>query len=146
LWITYENDLITRIYDSSSTGIRDFINFDYDANNNLLQFELRLDNGPIIGRVLLTYSNNSIPAELDTRFFTSGVRYIYIGGLDVISKVGLNFGKTNTNTLVKREEYNIISNELIETYNFGYTYDNDNRIIKRNMRWSRDTLFYQFKY
>lgn len=146
LWISYENDLITRIYDSSSLLIRDFVNFVYDNNNNLLQFELKLNNGPVVGRAILSYDNKPISPELDTRFFSAGVRFIYIGGLDLISKVGLNFGKTNTNRLIKREEYNLTENELIETYDFGYIYDSQNRIVKRNMRWSSDTLFYQFKY
>jgi hypothetical protein len=36
--------------------------------------------------------------------------------------------------------------DVSEQYNYGYTLNNNLEITKRNIRFSTDTLFYQFKY
>ncbi|MDB5228271.1 MAG: hypothetical protein JWN78_2464 [Bacteroidota bacterium] len=146
LYITYTDDKITRIRDSSGVGINDFVNFIYDASNNLLQYELMINGNPPIGRATLEYSTDKIPSELDTRFFSKDINFIYIGGLNLVTKLGLNLGIDNENTLIKRTETALATSQVVEVYNFRYFYNTSHEIIKRNMSWSTDTLFYQFKY
>ncbi|MBK8350775.1 MAG: hypothetical protein IPL21_03510 [Saprospirales bacterium] len=88
--------------------------------------------------------------EFDIKLYSSEVRFIYIAGLNIINKVGLNFGTGNSNVLLKRIETALPSNALFNEYTFDYEFDrnNTNEIIKRsisNIR-SSDTLFYQYKY
>lgn len=142
----YLNDRIQSFYDSSALGILRYTNFVYDANNNLLQYEVAVNNDPAFGRAVLEYSSNPISDELDTRFFNKDIKFIYIGGLNLVSKLGLNFGLSSSNTLIKRTEMILPDETITEIYEFGYIYNNNQEIIKRNMRWTTDTLFYQFKY
>lgn len=146
LYLSYNGNQLTRIRDSSTAIILDFINFTYDTNNNLLSYELSVDNGPVIGRAILEYSDREISEELDTRFFSKDIKFIYLGGLNLVSKIGLNFGTNNKNTLIKRTEINLIENKINAYYEFTYTYNNNGEIIKRAMLWDTDTLFYQFRY
>ncbi len=146
LYLSYNGNQLTRIRDSSAAIILDFINFTYDTNNNLLSYELSVDNGPVIGRAILEYSDRKIPEELDTRFFSKDIKFIYLGGLNLVYKIGLNFGTNNKNTLIKRTEINVIENKINAYYEFTYTYNNNGEIIKRAMLWDTDTLFYQFRY
>ena len=147
LRFTYTNDLLTSFRDSSGVAILDYINFEYDGNNNLLKYELSINGSPPVGRAELTYGSDTIIPDLDTRFFNKGVNFIYLGGLNVIRKCGLNYGIDNRNVLLKRVETNLMTNTTIDTYDFGYIYDDQNRIVKRNIRRSgEDTLFYRYKY
>ena len=146
LYLSYNGNQLTRIRDSSEINILDLINFTYDTNNNLLSYELSVDNGPVIGRAILEYSDREISEELDTRFFSKDIKFIYLGGLNLVSKIGLNFGTNNKNTLIKRTEINVIENKINAYYEFTYTYNNNGEIIKRAMLWDTDTLFYQFRY
>lgn len=146
LYLSYNGNQLTRIRDSSEINILDLINFTYDTNNNLLSYELSANNGPVIGRAILEYSDREISEELDTRFFSKDIKFIYLGGLNLVSKIGLNFGTNNKNTLIKRTEINVIENKINAYYEFTYTYNNNGEIIKRAMLWDTDTLFYQFRY
>lgn len=146
LYLSYNGNQLTRIRDSSEINILDLINFTYDTNNNLLSYELSVDNGPVIGRAILEYSDREISEELDTRFFSKDIKFIYLGGLNLVYKIGLNFGTNNKNTLIKRTEINVIENKINAYYEFTYTYNNNGEIIKRAMLWDTDTLFYQFRY
>ncbi|HPW87335.1 MAG TPA: hypothetical protein PLU78_09060, partial [Chitinophagales bacterium] len=92
------------------------------------------------------YSDREISEELDTRFFSKDIKFIYLGGLNLVYKIGLNFGTNNKNTLIKRTEINVIENKINAYYEFTYTYNNNGEIIKRAMLWDTDTLFYQFRY
>jgi hypothetical protein len=146
LYFNYANDKITGFNDSSGLGVLRYVNFVYDGNNNLLQYEVAINNDPPLGRALLEYSSNPVTEELDTRFFNKDIKFIYIGGLNLVTKLGLNFGLSNGNTLTKRTEVTLPAETVVETYVFGYIYNSNQEIVKRNMRWSTDTLFYQFKY
>jgi hypothetical protein len=146
LYIEYTDNKISRFSDSSFLGVLHYINFVYDASNNLLQYELAINNDPPIGRAELQYSTDPITHELDTRFFSKDIKFIYIGGLNLVTKLGLNFGISNSNTLTTRVERELAGGTVTEVYRFGYIYNANHEIIKRNMRWSTDTLFYQFKY
>ncbi|MFN8296254.1 MAG: hypothetical protein U0T69_08665 [Chitinophagales bacterium] len=149
LQITYAGDKITHIKDSTAIRILDFQNFVYDGNN-LRQYELSINGGTPIGKAELEYSAKTIVDELDTRFFSKDIKFIYIGGLNLITKVGLNFGINNSNELRKRTETNLILNQIVDTYFFKYEYNANNlsEIIKRSISRtsSPDTLYYQFRY
>lgn len=146
LYFLYLDDRIQSFYDSSALGILRYTNFVYDASNNLLQYEVAVNNDPAFGRAVLEYSSNPVTDELDTRFFNKDIKFIYIGGLNLVSKLGLNFGLSSSNTLTKRTEKILPDETVTEIYEFGYIYNDNREIIKRNMRWTTDTLFYQFKY
>jgi hypothetical protein len=143
---SYTDDRITDILDSSSTGYLHYINFVYDINNNLTSYDLlNLSGNPTI-RAVLEYNSDPITDELDTRLFQKYANYIYIGGLNLVSKLGLNMGISNTNTLIHRTELRLIVGDTGDVYKFGYIYNADREIIKRNFQYKDDTLFYQFKY
>ena len=149
LQITYVADKITHIKDSTALRVLDYQNFIYDGNN-LKQYELSINGGTPIGKAELEYSTKTIVDELDTRFFSKDIKFIYIGGLNLITKVGLNFGINNSNELRKRTETNLVLNQIVDTYFFKYEYNvnNSSEIIKRSISRtsSPDTLYYQFKY
>ncbi len=145
LLFTYSDDKITSITDSSDAGINHYLNFTYDANNNLTQYELAPSINPPTYRAVLEYNTDPITDELDTRFFNKSINYIYIGGLNLINKLGLNTGMSSTNTLIRRSEIKLATGDTTDVYRFGYIYSTD-EIIKRNFQYKDDTLFYQFKY
>lgn len=123
----------------------EYLGFIYDENDNLLQYSLRFNN-QIVHRYLLQYNNDEIKKEFDSRFLSKYIKFIYIGGLDLIDKLGLNYGKSSQNKLVKRTDIDLSNDEVIDTYIFNYSYDNKARINKRNIQFSTDTLYYDFKY
>lgn len=143
LYFTYFDDKISNIIDNGNNV--ELINFRYDNNDNLLQYELKINNY-IIGKAVLEYSNEILPAEFDSKFLTKDVRYIYLGGLDLFAKLGLNTGKSTQNKLIRRTEIALPSNEIFETYNYGYTFNSKGDVVKRDVKFSTDTLYYQFKY
>lgn len=143
LYITYFNDRISGIKVLPSGN--EYLGFIYDDNDNLLQYDLKI-NGFIVGRALLEYDNGTISQEFDSRFLTKEIKFIYLGGLDLISKLGLNYGKSTQNKLIKRTEVNLLTGQVSETYQYGYLQNTQGDIIKRNVRFSNDTLYYQFKY
>ncbi|MBK6276160.1 MAG: hypothetical protein IPF58_16405 [Saprospirales bacterium] len=147
--ILYTNDKISFIGDTSNTYPFDSSkNFVYNGNN-LMQYEI-YRNGSILGKAVFEYGQKNVTPEFDIKLYSSEVRFIYIAGLNIINKVGLNFGTGNSNVLLKRIETALPSNALFNEYTFDYEFDrnNTNEIIKRsisNIR-SSDTLFYQYKY
>lgn len=149
LQITYVNDKITHIKDSNSVTILDYQNLQYDGNN-LTQYEVGANGAAPFARATLEYGTKTIVSELDTRFFSKDIKFIYIGGLNLINKLGLNFGISNSNELKKRTETNLVTGQIVDTYLFRYEYNANNsaEIIKRSISRtsSPDTLYYQFKY
>jgi hypothetical protein len=145
LEFSYNNNkisLIRNVFPGDTLNIQDFV---YDLNGNLTSYNF-VYRGDAILSVDLEYSNDLITDELDTRFFNKDIRFIYIGGLNLVTKLGLNFGLNNKNTLLKRTEYLEPSGDVKDVYDFGYIYNDNNEIIKRNIRYNTDTLFYQFEY
>lgn len=143
LYISYFNDRISSVR-SLPTGL-EYFGFIFDEQNNLLQYSARQDS-ILYWRIFLEYDNQTIEREFDSRFFTKEIKFIYIGGLDLIQKLGLNYGKATQNRLIRRTEIFMPLGRVHEIYNYGYTADAKGRIIKRNVLFSTDTLFYQFKY
>ena len=143
LYVSYFDDRISNIKTLPSGD--EYISFIYDNNDNLLQYELK-SGGFVVGRFILEYDNDIVSNEFDSRFLTKDIKFFYLGGLDLISKMGLNYGKSTKNKLIKRTDIIVQTGQVYEHYDFGYIRNNNADIIKRNIRWSTDTLFYQFKY
>lgn len=143
LHISYFNDRISNIKVIPGTG--EYINFLYDENDNLLQYE-SMNDSAIFMKTILQYNNDLVHAEFDSRFLSKEIKFLYIGGLDLLGKLGLNAGLYSKNKLIKRTEIQIPSGQIYEMYDYGYTHDIESLITKRNVRWSTDTLFYRFKY
>ncbi len=143
LYISYFNDRISSIKILPIGA--EYVNFMYDANNNLLQYEL-IDNNELIIRANLEYTNDVVTSEFDSRFFTKEIKFMYIGGLDLFTKLGLNAGLSSHNKLIKRTDIKPTNGQVYETYHYGYTHNSQSLIMKRNVRFSTDTLYYQFKY
>ena len=143
LYISYFNDRISNI--KILPGDNEYVNFIYDDNDNLLQYELKI-NGFILGRAVLEYDNEAVPEEFDSKFLTKEIKFIYIGGLDLMSKLGLNLGKSSKNKLIRRSDISAQTGQVVELYHYGYIRNSTGDITKRNIRFSTDTLFYQFKY
>ena len=143
LYISYFNDRTSAVR-SLPPGL-EYLGFIYDENDNLLQYSAKLDSS-ILWRFFLDYDDQLIEKEFDSRFLTKEIKFIYIGGLDLINKMGLNYGKSTRNRLIKRTEVFTPIGKIHEIYNYGYTQDAKGRTIKRNILFSSDSLYYQFKY
>lgn len=143
LYISYFNDRISSIRTLPSGD--EYLSFIYDNNDNLLQYDLNIG-GFLVGRAILEYDNELIHNDFDSRFFTKDIKFIYLGGLDLITKLGLNYGKSTQNKLVKRTEINLLSSSVTETYRYNYTQNSKGDINRRNVQFSSDTLYYRFKY
>ncbi len=63
-----------------------------------------------------------------------------------MQKLGLNLGKSPKNKLIRRNDILSNGNVIFEHYDYGYTQNSNQDIVKRNIMWSTDTLYYQFKY
>lgn len=146
LYMTYKNNQMIRMIDSSATTKGyEFSNFVYDNNNNLLQYDISL--GSNYGQVKFRYSNRPITDELDIRFFSRGIKFIYIGGINLLSKCGLNYGLSNRHEIVQSETILLPVNQVVDQYTFSYRYNTIfNDIQERTMEWDTDTLHYEFEY
>lgn len=93
----------------------------------------------------MEYGTENLDTEFDLKFYSSGIKVIYTGGVNIIPLLGLNIGITNTNNLICRNEINLLNSDTVNTYKYGYLFEN-NKLTKRNIQNNTDTLFYQFKY
>lgn len=143
LYITYFNDRISNI--KILPGGDEYIGFIYDDADNLLQYSFKHGN-QILLRIFLEYDNSIVTNDFDSRFLSKEIKFIYIGGLNLTAKLGLNYGKTQQNKLIRRTEVLASSGQIYQIYEYGYTQNRKGDIIKRNIMFSTDTLYYQFKY
>lgn len=127
--INYANDKISNI-NISPLEIPIYKNFVYDGSNNLLQFITSDSIGNLV-KVSFTYSTKSIPKELDIKFASAGFQFLYAGGVNIISLMGLNTGISNTNRIFSRKETYLSTGQEIARYLFEYQEDVDNNIIGR---------------
>lgn len=143
LYVNYLNDRISSIRMHPSGN--EYINFNYDDNDNLTEYETKIGDS-IVMRSVLEYNSDLVSSEFDSRFLVRGIKFIYIGGLDLMQKLGLNLGKSPKNKLIRRNDILSNGNVIFEHYDYGYTQNSNQDIVKRNIMWSTDTLYYQFKY
>lgn len=124
--------------------------FIYDENNNLLAYKtIDRNNGNLVSRVALSYyPDYKIRNEFDSRFYREETRLYYLGGLNLIYMLGLNYGETTKNALKERIEYmpNLTGDTTTRTNQYTYTFNSENEIIYRKMTGSSDTLYYNFEY
>ncbi|HNF47744.1 MAG TPA: hypothetical protein PLF48_00080 [Chitinophagales bacterium] len=119
--------------------------FQYDINNNLIKYDIAQANHIPIGRIYMEYGTENLDTEFDLKFYSSGIKVIYTGGVNIIPLLGLNIGIPNMNNLLDRKEINLLNGDTVNSYKYGYFYNN-NKLTKRNIQNNTDTLFYQFKY
>lgn len=146
-YITYTNDKISLIK-SNLVSVTYLNNFVYDGNNNLTQYMITNTDSQAVIRVNLEYDNNkTIPEELDIKFVSAGIRFIYAGGVNVFSLAGLNYGLKNTHRIIKRTEYNLQTGQTTFSYNINYITNNNQEITHRNIVLN-DTIqiFYEYRY
>lgn len=147
LFFSYNSDKITNIRIAvlgSSTNITNFV---YDGNNNLLQYILP-DSTGALHKVAFTYDlNKPINSDLDIRFASAGVQFLYAGGVNVISLIGLNTGVGNTHRILNRLETKLVGGQTDNEYQYEYSVDNDGEITNRKITIN-DTIdvFYEYRY
>lgn len=143
--LDYLNDKISFIK-LNPLEIPIYKNFVYDGSNNLLQFVASDTLGNLV-KVNFTYAPQTIPEELDIKFASVGFQFLYAGGVNVISLMGLNTGICNTNRIFSRKETYLNTGQEIARYLFEYQEDAANNIIGRKGTIN-DTLEinYDYKY
>lgn len=146
-FFTYYNNRISNIQLKldSTTNIT---NFAYDANNNLLQYVITDTHGTPQTRVNFEYDlSNTISRDLDIRFASGGIRFLYAGGVNVFSLANINYGLGNTHRITKRIEYNLQTAQDGNKYLFDYSTNALNEITNRKITVN-DTIdvFYEYRY
>jgi hypothetical protein len=144
--ISYTDDRITDILDSSGTGYLHYVNFQYDVNDQLNSYELLNLSGIPTQRYILSYNSDPGTDILDIRLWHKRANYIYIGGLNLLSLLGLNTGVSSPHILIHRTELRLLVGDTGDVYKFGYIYNAERELVKRNFQYKDDTLFYRFKY
>lgn len=146
IYISYFNDRISSIKLVLNETI-ELSNFLYDSKNNLLQYTLKDENG-IVYLIQYTYdTDNFIPQQLDIKFGVVDLLHWYAGGVNVMNLIGLNLGLGNSNRLLERIEKLQATDELLRSYKFSYSLNNQDQIVGRNIILN-DTIsvFYQYYY
>ena len=147
LFVTYTDnkiDKIKSVLDSTFT----LTNFVYDANNNLIQYIIGDYRNQPNTRVVYQYDySRQIPQYMDIRFASAGIKYIYAGGINVISLMGMNYGLGNTHRILKRDESNLQTGRDGLRYLFEYGLNNNEEIVNRKITVS-DTIevFYEYRF
>jgi hypothetical protein len=144
---TYYNNRISNIQIVLDSTFN-FTNFAYDANNNLLQYVMTDAHGTPQTRVSFEYDlSNTISRDLDIRFASGGIRFLYAGGVNVFSLANINYGLGNTHRITKRIEYNLQTTQDGNKYLFDYSTNALNEITNRKITVN-DTIdvFYEYRY
>ncbi len=146
-FFTYSNNKISNLRISLDSTFY-YTNFMYDGNNNLTQFIITDKNSQPLTRVNIEYDlDKKIPQELDIKFASGGIRFLYAGGVNVLSLANLNYGLGNSNRIFKRIEYNLQTAQTGNKYLFDYTTNNNQEITNRKIIVN-DTIdvFYEYRY
>ena len=92
IFFSYTSSKITNIRITVLGTSTNITNFVYDGNNNLQQYILP-DSNNVLYKIAFTYDlNKPISSDLDIRFASAGIQFLYAGGVNVISLIGLNTG------------------------------------------------------
>lgn len=140
--LSYSNNKLSRL--QSSPDLKDiYKNFVYDGNNNLIQ--LISVNNDILTKVNFTYHTQTIPQDFDIKLASIGFQYLYAGGVNVLSLLGLNTGIANTNRIFTRTETDFNTGNKTIDYIFNYSENSNNEIIGRNITVN-DTIDVEYDY
>ncbi|MFN8296252.1 MAG: hypothetical protein U0T69_08655 [Chitinophagales bacterium] len=145
LFFTYNNNKITNVNVQPGNG--NIANLLYDSNDNLVQYTTTdVAGNPIKVRFNFDYTK-SIPNNLDLKFGSAGVRFMYAGGVNVISLMGLNLGAGNTNWVIQQTESLISTGQVTNTFQCDYSPNSNQEIINRTVTLN-DTIsvYYEYKY
>ena len=145
LFFTYNNNKITNVNVQPGNG--NIANLIYDSNDNLVQYTTTDSAGnPIKVRFDFDYTK-TIPNDLDLKFSGGGIRFLYAGGVNVLSLMGLNLGAGNTNWVMQRTESLLSTGQVINIFQCDYT-QNDNLEITNRTVTLNDTIsvYYEYKY
>lgn len=146
-FFTYNNNKISNIK-IELDSISHFANFIYDGKNNLTQYVITDNQSQSLTRVNYEYDlDNKITKELDIRFLSGGVRFLYAGGVNILSLMNLNYGLGNNNRIKSRQEFNLQTAQEGNKYLFDYTINNNQEITTRKIVVN-DTIdvFYEYRY
>lgn len=147
LFFSYTSDKITNIRISVLGTSTNITNFVYDGNNNLLQYILP-DSVGVLHKIAFTYDlSKPIPSDLDIRFASAGVQFLYAGGVNVISLLGLNTGVGNTHRILDRTETTVVGGQQDNKYIYEYSTNSLDEITNRKITVN-DTVdvFYEYRY
>jgi hypothetical protein len=146
-YFTYTNDKISNIK-VDLNDVTYLNNFVYDANNNLIQYTITNTDSTPVTRVILEYdANKKIPMDLDIKFVSTGIRFLYAGGVNVFSLANLNYGTANTNRIIRRTEYDLPTNAQAFDYIINYTTNTNNEITNRKIVVNDSIdVFYEYRY
>jgi hypothetical protein len=140
--LSYSNNKLSRL--QSSPDLKDiYKNFVYDGNNNLIQF-ISVNND-ILTKVNFTYHTQNIPQDFDIKLASFGFQYLYAGGVNILSLLGLNTGIANTNRIFTRTETDFNTGNKTIDYIFNYSENSNNEIIGRNITVN-DTIDVEYDY
>ncbi len=147
-YFTYFNNKISSIKITSLIDTFYYTNFVYDGNNNLSQFIITDNQSEPLIKVKIDYDlSKNITNDLDLKFSSNGIRFLYAGGVNVLSFANLNYGLASTNRIIKRAEYNLQTGESGNLYLFDYTTNNNQEITNRKIVVNDTTdIFYEYRY
>ncbi|MBP6661268.1 MAG: hypothetical protein KA174_11335 [Chitinophagales bacterium] len=147
IFFSYTSSKITNIRITVLGTSTNITNFVYDGNNNLQQYILP-DSNNVLYKIAFTYDlNKPISSDLDIRFASAGIQFLYAGGVNVISLIGLNTGVGNMNRITDRVETKVIGGEEGNVYQYEYSTNNIDEIVSRKITIN-DTVdvFYDYRY
>lgn len=153
LYFTYINDKLNILKAVNNNISYYMYGFLYDSNDNIYQYKYRIyvNNTPIASDSFLVkhiydYSKTS-QQRINLKHDMEVMKYMYIGGVNIIPLMGLNMGKGNNNLLLESRESVIQSNNTVNVIKFNYTMDGSNNIKEKNITLN-DTIsiHYNFSY
>jgi hypothetical protein len=120
-------------------------NFVYDNLNNLMQYELHTQ---IEDAVNIEFQYNNIPLPdqtFDIRFNSKEISFLYEGGVNILSLMGLKDGAGNQYFIQKRTERYLNNGEQRNVYDYDYHFDAQNRLTGREILIN-DSLLIKYEY
>lgn len=147
IFYIYEGEkLVHKKYDFGAVAIATKMN--YDEYYNLTDYELYPQVEKYI-KVNLEYDYNSpVNSDFDIRFNSKEIIFIYEGGVNVLSLMGLNTGLGNRHFIKKRTETRLEDTTSVRNqYLFEYQKDNYGRLINRKIIINdEDEIFFEYNY
>ncbi len=148
LFFTYADNKITHmdaILPGNMSSLTDFV---YDVNNDLVQYIIRDNTGNPFIKVIYEFDyTHPVPENLDIRFASGGIRFLYSGGVNVLALMGINDGVGNKLRIVKRTEILISTGQVQNAYEFNYTSNANDEITNRKVNLNDSiNVYYEYKY